>query len=50
MSNLQSLFVPTENIFSNQFLEDLDRIWALRDDIPDPTNPFCTFKEETLLL
>ena len=28
--------VPTDVLFSNQMLEDLDKIWALRDIIPDP--------------
>ena len=28
--------VPTDVLFSNQMLEDLDKIWALRDVIPDP--------------
>ena len=27
--------VPTDNIFSNRFLEDLERIWELRHIIPD---------------
>lgn len=36
ISNLQSLLVPTDVLFSNQMLEDLDKIWALRDIIPDP--------------
>ncbi len=27
------------DLFSNQFLADLDKIWALRDVIPDPKNP-----------
>ena len=32
----QAYFVPTDVLFSNQMLEDLDKIWALRDIIPDP--------------
>lgn len=32
--------VPPSVLFSNQMLEDLDKIWALRHIIPDPTNPF----------
>ena len=30
-------FVPLSDIFTNQFLEDLDKIWELRHWIPDPT-------------
>ncbi len=33
--------VPGE-LFSNSFLEDLDKIWALRSVIPDPKNPDYT--------
>ncbi len=29
-------------LFSNSFLEDLDKIWALRSVIPDPKNPDYT--------
>ena len=32
--------VPPSVLFSNRMLEDLDKIWALRHIIPDPTNPF----------
>lgn len=32
-------FVPLTVLFSNQFLEDLDKIWELRQWIPDPTKP-----------
>lgn len=31
--------VPPAVLFSNQFLEDLDKIWELRHWIPDPTKP-----------
>ena len=31
--------VPPDVLFSNQFLEDLDKIWELRHWIPDPTKP-----------
>ena len=35
-----SLFlVPAAVLFSNTFLEDLEKIWALREYIPDPTKP-----------
>jgi hypothetical protein len=30
------LFVPLNVLFSNQFLEDLDKIWELRKYIPNP--------------
>ena len=31
--------VPITELFSNTFLEDLEKIWALRFYIPDPTKP-----------
>ena len=31
--------VPRPQLFSNSFLRDLDKIWALREYIPDPTKP-----------
>ena len=32
-----SLFlVPSDVLFSNSMLEDMEKIWALRDIIPDP--------------
>lgn len=34
--------VPLTQLFSNSFLKDLDKIWALREFIPDPTNPNYT--------
>ena len=34
--------VPFTEVFSNQMLEDLEKIWALRFIIPDPTNPFLS--------
>ncbi len=33
------LTVPHTILFSNKFLEDLDKIWELRHWIPDPTKP-----------
>ena len=36
--NLQ-LLVPLSVLSSNQFLKDLDKIWELREWIPDPTKP-----------
>lgn len=29
--------VPSDVLFSNSMLEDMEKIWALRDIIPDPT-------------
>ena len=34
--------VPPDVLFSNELLEDLEKIWALRFVIPDPKNPKCT--------
>ena len=31
--------VPLTELFSNYFMEDLERIWELRAFIPDPTTP-----------
>ena len=31
--------VPLTELFSNNFMEDLDKIWELRAIIPDPTTP-----------
>lgn len=36
---LTLFLVPLTVLFSNQFLEDLDKIWELRQWIPDPTKP-----------
>ncbi len=34
--------VPGAGLFSNEFLADLERIWALRYYIPDPNRPdYC---------
>ena len=32
----EDFFVPHNEIFSNRFLEDLEKIWELRYYIPDP--------------
>lgn len=32
-------FVPATGVISNQFLEDLERIWALKDVIPAIQDP-----------
>ena len=36
---LTLFLVPGADLFSNQFLADLERIWALRYYIPDPNRP-----------
>ena len=42
------IFVAPNDILSNLFLEDLEKIWALRKWIPDPCNPHLHYlKEET---
>lgn len=34
-----AISVAADVLLSNQFMEDLDRIWALRPWIPDPKDP-----------
>ncbi len=34
-------------VFSNSFLEDLERLWELRSIIPDPCNPNIVVNEKT---
>ena len=34
-----AFLVPYTEVFSNQLLDDLDKIWELRFFIPDPTDP-----------
>ena len=34
--NIRAFFVPATGVITNFFLEDLERIWALRDVIPNP--------------
>ena len=36
INHLQDFDVPHNEIFSNRFLEDLEKIWELRYYIPDP--------------
>lgn len=36
---LPVFFVALEVLLSNKFMEDLDRLWALRPWIPDPNDP-----------
>lgn len=33
------ILVGSNVVFSHQFLEDLERIWAMRELILDPTKP-----------
>lgn len=33
------ILVGSTVIFSHQFLEDLEKLWAMREWIPDPTKP-----------
>ena len=33
------VLVPYTEVFSNQLLDDLDKLWELRYWIPDPTDP-----------
>jgi hypothetical protein len=33
------VLVPADDIFSNSFFEDLDKLWLLREWIPDPCDP-----------
>lgn len=35
----KSALVALNGLLSNQFLEDLDALWALRPWIPDPSDP-----------
>ena len=37
-SSSLSFSVPATNVLSNHLLEDLERLWQLRDIIPDPLN------------
>ena len=39
VSSKNSRSVPETELFSNQFLEDLEKIWKLRHIIPDPKDP-----------
>ncbi|MBO4308176.1 MAG: hypothetical protein J5848_07705 [Bacteroidales bacterium] len=32
-------FVPLTELFSNNFMEDLEKIWELRTFIPNPSSP-----------
>ena len=34
-----AFFVAYDVLLSNKFLKDLDRLWAMRPWIPDPTDP-----------
>lgn len=45
--SLLSLPVPRTVLFSNQLLEDLDKIWDLKYWIPDPTKPILPLKDRS---
>ena len=36
----------SDYVFSNSFLEDLERLWELRSIIPDPCNPNTVVDEK----
>lgn len=38
-TNVVFFRVPYTEVFSNQLLDDLDKLWELRYWIPDPTDP-----------
>ena len=38
-SPFEAASVPPTELFSNNFMEDLEKIWELRTFIPDPTTP-----------
>lgn len=42
MKGYSNFLYPPNVLFSNELLEDLEKIWALRFVIPDPKNPKCT--------
>ena len=37
----------SDYVFSNSFLEDLERLWELRSIIPDPCDPNTVVNENT---
>ena len=37
--------VPLTELFSNNFMEDLEKIWELRAIIPDPTTPPVLYRK-----
>ena len=37
----------SDYVFSNSFLEDLERLWELRSIIPDPCNPNTVVNEKS---
>jgi len=41
------LSVAPSDIISNLFLEDLERIWDLKEWIPDPCNPHLHYLKST---
>ena len=41
----KSVLVGERVIFSHRFLEDLEKIWALREYIPDTTKPIYSLRD-----
>ena len=44
---LREAFGCSDYVFSNSFLEDQERLWELRNVIPDTCNPHCVIDEIT---
>ena len=44
---LRETFGCSDYVFSNSFLEDLERLWELRSIIPGPCNPNIVVNEKT---
>ena len=40
---MPAFFVAPSDIISNLFLEDLEKIWGLKEWIPDPCNPYLHY-------
>ena len=40
---MPAFFVAPNDIISNLFLEDLEKIWELKKWIPDPCNPYLHY-------
>ena len=40
---MPAFFVAPSDIISNLFLEDLEKIWELKEWIPDPCNPYLHY-------
>lgn len=40
-----AFLVPLTELFSNNFMEDLEKIWELRTFIPDPTTSSVLYRK-----